>query len=162
MSILREDFRDEILSERMNGRRRFQTIQNDDGTVSFEDVTELAQVGDDYGQKEINQLNKEVNHSVKKDELIRSLAITEDGMVMDGKTCSENLVKALGTTLTETLAAGKTTLTFTSAAITDDSLIDVYVDVFGVCPSAVSQEGNTLTLTFDAQSVDVCVKVKVM
>lgn len=161
MAILREDFQDEILAESMNGRRRFRIIQNDDGTVSFEDVTELSQVGDDYGQKEINQLNREVNNAVKKDDLIHSLAITEDGMVMDGKTCAENLIKALGTTLEGTLGAGETTLTFTSAAITDDSLIDIYTDPYCDGLTAAEQDGNTLTLTFSAQKTDMRVHVKV-
>lgn len=66
------------------------------------------------------------------------------------------------TILLKTLSAGATTLTFTSAAITDDSLIDVYTDSYGVNPSNITQSGNTLTLTFDAQSKAVSVKVKVM
>lgn len=70
--------------------------------------------------------------------------------------------EAIGTTLTETLAAGATTLTFTSDAITDSSMIDVYTDTYGVNPSAIEQSGNTLTLTFDAQKSDVRVKVRVM
>lgn len=72
------------------------------------------------------------------------------------------LKEAIGTTLTETLAAGATTLTFTSAAITDDSLIDVYTDSYGVNPNNITQSGTTLTLTFPAQSNNVNVKVKVM
>ena len=72
------------------------------------------------------------------------------------------LKEAIGTTLTKTLAAGATTLTFTSAAITDDSMIDVYTNCYGVDPSDIEQDGNTLTLTFPAQSKAVSVKVKVM
>ncbi len=164
MSILRDDFRDEILSESMNGRRHFRVIQNDDGTVSFEDVTELAQKGDCYGQKEINQLNKEVNKAVKKDELIKSLAITEHGVVMDGKTCAEYIMQALGTTLTATLTAGAVSVTFTDPAITNDSLIDVYTDTYGVNPTDMTYDDatHTLTVTFDAQEADVRVKVRVM
>lgn len=158
---LRTDFKDEILAESMNGRRRYRMIQNDDGTVSFEDVSELSVTGDSYGQKEINQLNAEVNQSIKKDELIKSLAINVPGKVMDGKTCAEGINKAIGTVLTGTVAAGATTLTFTDVAITDDSMIDIYTNNAKVTPSAVTQSGNTLTLTFDAQTVDVGVKVRV-
>lgn len=68
----------------------------------------------------------------------------------------------LGTTLTETLAAGATTLTFTSDAITDESLIDVYTDSYGVNPSGIDQDGNTLTLTFAPQEQAIGLKVKVM
>ena len=35
MAELRTDFKDDILAEAMGGRRRYQMIQNEDGTVSF-------------------------------------------------------------------------------------------------------------------------------
>ena len=38
------NFKDDILKENMNGKRRFKMIQNTDGTVSFEDVTDYTQV----------------------------------------------------------------------------------------------------------------------
>lgn len=66
-----------------------------------------------------------------------------------------------GTILEQTLTAGATTMTFTNDAITDDSLIDVYTDPYCTGLKAVNQDGSTLTLTFDAQNVNmrVCVKV---
>ena len=71
------------------------------------------------------------------------------------------LKKALGTVLEQTLTAGATTVTFTSDAITDDSMIDIYTDPYCSGLTAVEQDGNTLELTFDAQNVNmrVCVKV---
>ena len=63
--------------------------------------------------------------------------------------------------LSATLVTGETTLTFTDDAITDNALIYIYTNVWGVQPSAVEQSGNTLTLTFDAQSADLGVKVEV-
>lgn len=63
--------------------------------------------------------------------------------------------------LESTLTAGATTLTFTDAAITDDSMIDVYTDPYCDGLTAVEQDGNTLTLTFDAQNVNMRVRVKV-
>lgn len=137
-------------------------IQNDDGNVSFEDVSELSMAGDSYGQEEINQLNAEVNQSIKKDELVKSLAITEEGTVMDGKICADGINKARGTVLTETLAAGATTLTLTDVAITEGCMIDIYTNNAKVTPSAVTQSGNTLTLKFDAQTAALNVKVRVM
>lgn len=59
--ILPVDFRDDILSEDMNNRRRYQMITNSDGTVSFEDVTKYDQVGSNFGQAQINATNKAVN-----------------------------------------------------------------------------------------------------
>lgn len=124
---------------------------------------ELDQANDriDQVNGRIDQAKEEIDRSIRKEDMIGSLAITEPGKVMDGATCAKYLLQALGTTLKATLAAGATTLTFTSAAITDDSLIDIYADTFGVCPSAVVQDGNTLTLTFDKQTQDIKVLVKV-
>lgn len=60
-----------------------------------------------------------------------------------------------------TLAAGATSISFTDAAITDDSMIDIYTDPFCNGLTSAVQDGNTLTLTFEAQSaaMRVCVKV---
>lgn len=66
------------------------------------------------------------------------------------------------TILSGALTAGATTLTFTNTAITDDCMIDIYTNNAEVMPSAIAQSGNTLTLTFDAQTVAVGVKVRVM
>ena len=71
------------------------------------------------------------------------------------------LKEALGTTLTGTLAAGETTLTFTDDAVTDESMIDVYTDPYCTGLSAVEQSENVLTLTFDAQEADMRVRVEV-
>mgnify|MGYP001045720727 CR=1 FL=1 len=105
-----------------------------------------------------------LENTLKRSDMIASLAINVDGKVMDGKTCAEGINKAIGTVLTATLAAGATTLTFTDAAITDDSLIDIYIntDHADVAPSKIVQSGNTLTLTFDKQKTAVGVKVKVI
>ena len=63
--------------------------------------------------------------------------------------------------LSATLVTGETTLIFTDDAITDSAIIYIYTDIWGVQPSAVVQSDNTLTLTFDAQSADLGVKVEV-
>lgn len=86
-------------------------------------------------------------------------ARTINGVAFDG---SNDITVTTGTTLTAALAAGETTLTFTDAAITDDSIIDIYTTVFGVSPSAMEQNESTLTLTFDAQTETVGVKVRVI
>ncbi len=105
-----------------------------------------------------------IENAVKKDELVKSLAITEEGKVMDGKTCAEYIAKAMGTTLTGTLTAGETMIAFSDEKITDESMIDIYTDTYGVEPSEIQYEEitNTLVLTFDAQKTDVKVKVRVM
>lgn len=84
-NTLPEDFKDDILAESMNGRRRYQMISNADGTVSFVDVTEYSQVGSNFGQAQINATNVAVNESADKNKIIDSkedlLANTQVGMM---------------------------------------------------------------------------------
>jgi len=43
------------------GNRKYRMIENGDGTVSFEDVTEYSQVGDTFGASQINEIDAEIN-----------------------------------------------------------------------------------------------------
>ena len=65
------------------------------------------------------------------------------------------------TDLTGTLAAGSTNLTISDNAILMTSTIDIYTDTFGVNPTNVSVSAGSITLTFEAQSNAVGVKVRV-
>lgn len=60
-----------------------------------------------------------------------------------------------------TLSAGSTTLTLSDASITTSSTIDVFVDTFGVNPTAMTVSTGSVTLTFEAQESDLGVKVRV-
>ena len=62
------------------------------------------------------------------------------------------------TTLTQTLTAGQTTVTFTDASILATSLISVYADVW--YSNSVQSEGSVV-LTFPVQASDMVVKIKV-
>ena len=68
---------------------------------------------------------------------------------------------AVFTDLVGTLTAGQTSVTISNAIITTASTVDVYTDVFGVNPTAVSVSNGSVTLTFDAQANDVNVKVRI-
>ena len=57
---LKTDYKDAM----SQGNRKYQMIQNEDGTVSFEDVTEYTQEGDSFGAKDINDTNTEVEKSL--------------------------------------------------------------------------------------------------
>lgn len=54
---LKENYKNDIYS----GERKYQMIQNDDGTVSFRDVTVYTQDGDIFSADDINVTNKAVN-----------------------------------------------------------------------------------------------------
>ena len=65
------------------------------------------------------------------------------------------------TILTSTLSAGATTLTFTDSSITNNCMIDVYTDIYGISPTNMVQSGTTVTLTFEEQSDSISIKLVV-
>lgn len=103
-NVLPVDFQDDILTEDMDGRRRYQMITNADGTVSFVDVTEYTQVGSNFGQAQINATNEAVNESADKNKIIDSkedlLANTQAGM-MAGALAVKEIRSELNENLTE-------------------------------------------------------------
>lgn len=68
----------------------------------------------------------------------------------------------LVTVLSGTLAVGETSISFTSKAITEDSLVEVFVNLSGVAEPEKNfdAETSTLTLIFEAQEEDMGVKVR--
>lgn len=58
---LKTDYKDAIFP----GNRKYQMIQNEDSTVSFQDVTEYTQEGDSFGATDINMTNMLVNSSLQ-------------------------------------------------------------------------------------------------
>ena len=65
------------------------------------------------------------------------------------------------TDVTGTLTAGNTSITLSNQAITTSSTLDYYTSVFGVNPLSVSVSTGSVTLTFEAQSLDIDVKVRI-
>lgn len=63
--------------------------------------------------------------------------------------------------LVGTLYAGQTTISWTSAKITDDCIIKTYLDKYDVAPKTKIQTGSTFTMTFPVQVVDVGIIVHV-
>lgn len=56
MADLRTNYKDDILDTSVNERRKYNMISNNDGTVSFEDVTAYEQVGDNFSASILNQI----------------------------------------------------------------------------------------------------------
>lgn len=61
MADLKTNYVDDVLDTTKNQVRKYKQIQNDDGTVSFVDVTEYTQVGTSFGAKDINDTNAAIN-----------------------------------------------------------------------------------------------------
>lgn len=123
---LRTDYVDDMFS----GNRKYEMIDNGDGSYSFNDVTEYSQVGSNYGAAQVNACNDAINK--------------------------------LSSFMRKTLTAGATTLTFTNSAFTNTTLFEFYTDVWDVNPKECTQNGTSLTLTFDAQDTNVTVYVRYM
>lgn len=63
--------------------------------------------------------------------------------------------------VTGTLVSGATSITLTDSGITTDSTFDIYTSIWGAEPTDVTVANGSITLTFEAQSTDMNVKVKV-
>lgn len=75
MADLKTNYKDDVLDTSKNEKRKFRMIQNDDGTVSFEDATEYTQQGDAFSAADINATNAKIN------EQNRSLTTFETGNI---------------------------------------------------------------------------------
>lgn len=92
------NFKDDILKENMNGKRRFNMIQNSDGTVSFEDVTDYTQVGSTFGSAQINATNEAVNNAADASKIMDDLE-TIKANTQSGYIAGALAVKALNSNL---------------------------------------------------------------
>lgn len=57
---LKTNYKEDILNTAVNTKRKYNMINNSDGTVSFEDVTAYTQVGDTFGAADINNTNSRI------------------------------------------------------------------------------------------------------
>lgn len=114
------NFKDDILKENMNGKRRFNMIQNGDGTVSFEDVTDYTQVGSTFGAAQINATNEAVNNAADASKIIDSLE-TIKANTQSGYIAGALAVKALSSNLRKITKLNKS-VGVTSAGVTSASV----------------------------------------
>lgn len=59
---LKENYKDDILDTSQNTKRKYDMIENPDGTISLDDVTEYLQEGDSFGADDINGINHTINN----------------------------------------------------------------------------------------------------
>ncbi len=124
---LRTDFKNDILT---SGMRRYNVIHNEDGTVSLEDVSVYAQMGDNYGAEEINLANESINGLIDKTSNINNTA-DEEKSVKYAKSAGE--AKSAKSVSGDFILLNNGELTFSNriceisdGRITADSLADVY------------------------------------
>lgn len=61
MAQLKTNYVDDILDTSVNTQRKYNMVNNADGTFSFEDVTVYSQTGDTFGAKDVNEISEVVN-----------------------------------------------------------------------------------------------------
>ena len=87
--VLPTNFMDDILNESMNGKRRWTITQNNDGTYTLEDATTYDQLGNTFGQAQVNEMNKAINESVDQARVIDDYktlaAVNQEGFVPGAK-----------------------------------------------------------------------------
>lgn len=126
-------------------------------------------IGNDFGSGVTFTLKEETHIYVGVSIVVGTTVenLTFKPMLVKGDTAKEfrknfKSVYEMQQYLTGTLTAGETTLIISDDSITEDSMIDIYTNVFGVNPSEVTVENGSITLVFDAQETDLGVKVRVM
>lgn len=67
---LATDFKDDILAESMDGKRRYRLVANGDGTYCLEDASVYEQTGSIYGAKQVNEANEAINNSADSAKII--------------------------------------------------------------------------------------------
>lgn len=134
MADLKTNYVDDVLDTTKNQLRKYKQIQNDDGTVSFVDVTEYTQVGTSFGAKDINDTNAAINDVNRK----------------------------LGDLLTATIPSGDTSATITDSKIKSTSIIDIYFENKVLAPENVTVSDGSIIVEISEQDTDTVVGVRVI
>lgn len=109
ISKLPTDFVDDIINTDISDRRRYNMINNSDGTISLEDVTTYRVIGSEFGAEQVNQTNGAVN------ELI-------DGLEKAEKSADKDFILINQ----QALSFVQNVATIQDQRIMSDSLADVY------------------------------------
>lgn len=103
---LATNFKDDILAS-SNPKRKYQMIYNDDGTVSFQDVTAYSQTGSVFGAKEVNEERAAIN-KINSDRIVtldEVNLVTESGFFVDALAVKELIGKMDGAFLASDIAS---------------------------------------------------------
>ena len=185
MSELLTNFKDDILAESMEGRRRYQMITNEDGTVSFVDVTEYEQIGSEFGQAEVNAIHREINRKFDSGDVVDPLVAEEAGFAadakltgdalrevsakIDAKNTSDGILKISASKSKSVsigaVSSGSVSLDFTTSGYKPVAIYSVSSNQQGSIPYGIILSGNTLhinlrnTSTSNVSTVTVSAKV---
>lgn len=85
MADLPTNYFDDILSESMNGKKKFRLTYRNGTTeeVTIEDISEYDQYGSKFGAGDINKINQAVNEKFDSDDVVDPMLTTEKGFAAD-------------------------------------------------------------------------------
>lgn len=109
------NYQDDAINAEMGGRRRYNVINNDDGTISLEDVTAYDQTGSEFGAAQVNAITGAVNASADVAKIIDDpdaiAAVTASGYMAGAlalKGIQENFQAGVDAVYDACVAAGAT------------------------------------------------------
>ena len=142
--VLPTNFMDDILNESMNGKRRWTITQNDDGTYTLEDATTYDQLGNTFGQAQVNAMNKAINESVDQARVIDDYktlaAVNQEGFVSGAKPVAQ---------LISDLSAMNDNGAITGMDAREDGVYITYVPADGADPVSKKLGSNGITYLGD-------------
>ena len=133
--------------------RHFNLVQ-DNTNESIKDFSDKIEYYLNNGM--IDEVSNKLDEFVKDGTLDK---IINDNVFKKIKSQIDEIKSENGFSLTSTLTAGATSLTFTNSKITTNSTVDIYSSEYGVNPKTVTLSNGSIAMTFKAQSSDVLVKV---
>ena len=98
---------------------------------------------------------------VSGDDVAAYVAVNKVYAGLNNKTIPQAITAAGGVEVTGTLTAGATSLTLSDASITSSSTLEVFTDIFGAWLENMVVSTGSVVLTFEPQSADMSVKVRV-
>lgn len=98
---------------------------------------------------------------VSGDDVAAYVAVNKVYTGLNNKTIPQAIAAAAGVEVTGTLTAGATSLTLSDASITSSSTLEVFTDIFGAWLENMVVSTGSVVLTFESQSADMSVKVRV-
>ena len=133
------------------------------GAASLDDLTDVTITSASNGQVlKYDSTNSKWINSTDNGAVIDDSTTSASKVWSSNKTNTEIAKKEdAATVLTATLTSGSTSLTFSNAAITTTADYDVYADKYGLTPTDMVITTGQAVLSFDAQSVNVSVKLKI-
>lgn len=137
------NFQDDILDTSMSNKRRYQIIENSDGTISLEDVSTYVKVGSEFGMEEVNATNGAVNALIDNTSNIDNTPDDQKSVLFaknaEKATVAENVDNDFILINQQVLTFANKICTIKDDRITANSLADVYftADSINVAENAV-------------------------